>query len=59
MIEKNPIDLFNLWYDEVLRIHSKEPSAMILATCGKDLKPSARVVLLKQHCDQGFVFLLI
>ncbi|QGR02267.1 pyridoxamine 5'-phosphate oxidase [Ehrlichia ruminantium] len=56
MIEKNPIDFFNLWYKEVLKVHCKEPTAMVLATCGKNLKPSARVVLLKQHSDRGFVF---
>ncbi|WDM85556.1 pyridoxamine 5'-phosphate oxidase [Ehrlichia sp. JZT12] len=56
MNENNPIELFSLWYEEMLRIPCKEPTAMVLATCSKDLKPSARVVLLKQYSDQGFVF---
>ncbi|WP_078399977.1 pyridoxamine 5'-phosphate oxidase [Ehrlichia ruminantium] len=56
MITKDPIDLFNIWYQEVLKNYSKDPTAMVLATCSRDLKPSARVVLLKQHSDEGFVF---
>ena len=58
MIKKDPIELFDLWYNEVLAVSSehKDPTAMVLATCSKTLKPSARVVLLKKYSDQGFVF---
>ncbi|AAZ68234.1 pyridoxamine 5'-phosphate oxidase [Ehrlichia canis] len=58
MIKRDPIKLFDLWYDEVLAFpfKGKDPTAMVLATCNKDLKPSARVVLLKKHSDQGFIF---
>ncbi|CEI84873.1 pyridoxamine 5'-phosphate oxidase [Ehrlichia minasensis] len=58
MIKKDPIELFDLWYNEILAfpLKGKDPTAMVLATCSKDLKPSARVVLLKKHSDQGFVF---
>ncbi|ABD44514.1 pyridoxamine 5'-phosphate oxidase [Ehrlichia chaffeensis str. Heartland] len=59
MIKKDPIELFDLWYNEVLAVSlqdKKDPTAMVLATCSKDLKPSARVVLLKKYSDQGFVF---
>ena len=56
MTEHDPIKLFNLWYEEMLKVPCKEPTAMVLATCSKDLKPSARVVLLKQYSNQGFVF---
>ncbi|WP_246575277.1 pyridoxamine 5'-phosphate oxidase [Neoehrlichia mikurensis] len=53
---KDPIKLFGLWYNEMLKFPCKEPTSMVLATCGKDLKPSARVVLLKRYDDSGFVF---
>ncbi|AHC39015.1 pyridoxamine 5'-phosphate oxidase [Ehrlichia muris] len=58
MIKEDPIELFDLWYNEVLEIPSehKNPAAMVLATCSEALKPSARVVLLKKYSDQGFVF---
>ena len=29
---------------------------MVLATCDKELNPSARIVLLKQYDTRGFVF---
>lgn len=56
MSEKDPIDLFSNWYEEVLNSSCKEPAAMTLATCNKDCIPSARVVLLKKHSKKGFVF---
>ncbi|WCR54147.1 MAG: Pyridoxine/pyridoxamine 5'-phosphate oxidase [Wolbachia endosymbiont of Ctenocephalides orientis wCori] len=54
--EKNPIDLFSQWYNEVLNSSYKEPSAMTLATCSKECIPSARVVLLKKYSKEGFIF---
>ena len=33
-----------------------EPNAMCLSTCGSDLKPSARIVLLKGYDQDGFVW---
>lgn len=54
--EKDPFDLFSKWYQEVLNSPCKEPTAMTLATCSKDCIPSARVVLLKEHSKEGFVF---
>ncbi|MDN5248435.1 MAG: pyridoxamine 5'-phosphate oxidase [Wolbachia endosymbiont of Tyrophagus putrescentiae] len=56
MLEKDPINLFSEWYKIVLNSSYKEPSAMTLATCGKDGVPSARVVLLKEYSKKGFVF---
>lgn len=50
LLKKDPIDLFSEWY-------SNAPSAaMTLATCSKECVPSARVVLLKEHSKEGFVF---
>ena len=33
-----------------------DPNALTLATCGKNGRPSARVVLLKYYGDEGFTF---
>lgn len=33
-----------------------DPNAMVLATVGADGRPSARVVLLKEHDERGFTF---
>ncbi len=54
--EKDPINLFSKWYEEVLNSPCKQPTAMMLATCSKDCIPSARVVLLKEYSKEGFVF---
>ncbi|WP_081264061.1 pyridoxamine 5'-phosphate oxidase [Anaplasma phagocytophilum] len=53
----DPMSIFGLWYEEVLRVKSvREPSAMVLATCDSENRPSARVVLLKRYSDAGFEF---
>lgn len=52
----NPIAQFGVWFDEAVRSNVLEPNAMILSTVGIDLKPSARVLLLKQVKEEGFVF---
>ncbi|MDQ6653396.1 MAG: pyridoxamine 5'-phosphate oxidase [Acidobacteriota bacterium] len=52
----NPTDLFRRWFDDAIASGSRLPDAMTLATATKDGKPSARMVLLKQVDDQGFVF---
>lgn len=55
-VDRNPINLFRRWFDEAIASGSRLPDAMTLATASKDGKPSARMVLLKQVDDQGFVF---
>jgi pyridoxamine 5'-phosphate oxidase len=52
----DPIALFRRWFDEAIASGSRLPDAMTLATATKDGKPSARMVLLKQVDDDGFVF---
>lgn len=52
-----PFALFGQWYEEVRNAGLvKEPAAMVLATVGDDGQPSARVVLLKEWDERGFVF---
>ncbi len=55
-VDSNPIDLFGRWFDAAVASGSRLPDAMTLATATKDGTPSARVVLLKQFNDDGFVF---
>uniref|UniRef100_A0A7S3CLY1 pyridoxal 5'-phosphate synthase n=1 Tax=Strombidium rassoulzadegani TaxID=1082188 RepID=A0A7S3CLY1_9SPIT len=52
----NPFDLFKTWFDEAVKADVLEPNAMCVSSCGKDLKPSSRFVLLKGFDERGFVF---
>jgi pyridoxamine 5'-phosphate oxidase len=52
----DPLAQFALWYEEALQSTVALPHAMVLATADAQGRPSARMVLLKE-CDQrGFVF---
>jgi len=55
-VDGNPIRQFSFWMNEVLEAGIDEPNAMILATTGSDKQPSARIVLLRDFNDDGFVF---
>ena len=52
----NPFKQFQKWFDQALKAQLPEPNAMTLATANLDSKPSARIVLLKEFDEQGFVF---
>ncbi|MFO7997488.1 MAG: pyridoxamine 5'-phosphate oxidase [Bacteroidales bacterium] len=53
---KDPFLQFATWFDQAMATGQKEPNAMTLATSSGDGKPSARVVLLKEVDERGFVF---
>jgi pyridoxamine 5'-phosphate oxidase len=55
-VDRNPIKQFAKWYDEAAAFGIAEVDAMTLATATKDGAPSARIVLLKDFDDRGFVF---
>ena len=55
-VNPDPFIQFTLWFEEVIRAGIEEPSAMFLATSGKDGKPSGRIVLLKGFNEKGFIF---
>jgi pyridoxamine 5'-phosphate oxidase len=55
-VAADPIVQFRRWFDEAVASGLREPNAMTLATVGPDLRPSARVVLLKSVDAAGFVF---
>ena len=54
-LDPDPIVEFGRWLGEALEA-CPQPYAMTLATVGADLRPSARVVLLRAHDERGFVF---
>ncbi|MDO4998151.1 MAG: pyridoxamine 5'-phosphate oxidase [Neisseria sp.] len=51
-----PLAQFQAWLNEAMAAKVNEPTAMNVASVGADGKPSARMVLLKEVNDQGFVF---
>ena len=55
-LETNPFKQFKTWFDQALNAQLPEPNAMTLATSTMEGKPSARMVLLKDFSDRGFVF---
>jgi len=54
--DPNPFKQFQIWFDQTLAAQLPEPNAMTLATATSDGKPSARMVLLKNFDERGFVF---
>ncbi|HSE30913.1 MAG TPA: pyridoxamine 5'-phosphate oxidase [Pyrinomonadaceae bacterium] len=56
VIDRDPIRQFRIWFDDAVSSGMKLPEAMTLATATRDGRPSARVVLLKQVDNDGFVF---
>jgi pyridoxamine 5'-phosphate oxidase len=55
-VDRDPIKQFQLWFDDAGASDSRLPESMTLATATLDGKVSARVVLLKQVDENGFVF---
>jgi len=52
----DPFDLFDIWFKEARASEINDSNAMALATVGADGQPSVRMVLLKGHGSDGFVF---
>ncbi|KJH71852.1 pyridoxamine 5'-phosphate oxidase [Aliterella atlantica] len=52
----DPVQQFKKWFEQALAAQLPEPNAMTIATATKDGKPTARMVLLKDFDDRGFVF---
>ena len=52
----DPLALFDEWLTEARAAEVNDPEAMALATAGGDGQPSVRMVLLKGHGPDGFVF---
>ena len=54
--DSDPLALFEAWFAEAVLSEPNEPTAMALATATPDGVPSVRMVLLKEHGPEGFVF---
>ena len=52
----NPLHLFDTWFAEAQASEPNDPNAMALATADDVGNPSVRMVLLKGHGPDGFVF---
>ena len=52
----DPLEQFNLWFDQAVTAGLPEPNAMTLATADPEGNVSARIVLLKEVDSKGFVF---
>src|SRR4029079_5527077 len=55
-IDRDPLKQFKIWFNDAIAAKLPLPEAMTLATATPDGKPSARMVLLKQVDQDGFVF---
>lgn len=55
-LESDPILQFKEWYDVAIAAGVPQHDAMTLATASSEGVPSARMVLLKQADERGFVF---
>ena len=55
-VERDPIKQFQLWFDDARAAKLPLAEAMTLATATPEGRPSARMVLLKQVDEEGFVF---
>jgi pyridoxamine 5'-phosphate oxidase len=55
-VDANPILQFEKWFKEAVGAHVNEPNAMTVSTATKDGKPSARILLLRNFNEKGFVF---
>ena len=55
-VSKNPFEQFSTWFQDAVNSKIEEPNAMILATAGKNIVPSLRVVLLKGVDEKGLIF---
>lgn len=56
MTETDPFSLFDQWYAEARASEINDSNAMTVATADAEGRPSARMVLLKGHEPDGFVF---
>lgn len=55
-VSADAFEQFTKWWQEALKSRIDEVNAMTLATATPDGKPSARIVLLKDYDEKGFVF---
>lgn len=55
-VNQNPLLQFEKWFKEAVESKVNEPNAMTVCTATKEGKPSARILLLRNFNEDGFVF---
>ncbi len=55
-VAADPVEQFGRWWNEAVQSELEEVNAMTLATATADGRPAARIVLLKDYNEEGFVF---
>jgi len=55
-VNPDPMQQFGTWWQQAIESKIEEVNAMTLATVNAEGHPSARIVLLKDYSEQGFVF---
>lgn len=56
LAKPDPVDQFELWFREAVDTEKFDPNAMTLSTADLSGRPTARVVLLKEYGQDGFIF---
>jgi pyridoxine 5-phosphate synthase len=56
MLKDDPLEQFQAWFERAQTSEISERGTMVLSTASKDASPSARIVLLKEFGEDGFVF---
>lgn len=56
MVQANAVAQFEQWFRQAVDGKAREANAFVLSTTGKDLRPSARILLLRDFNQDGFVF---
>lgn len=54
-VDPNPLRQFAIWFEAAADAGVRAPEAVVLATASPEAVPSARMVLLKEHDERGFV----
>ena len=54
--DADPLKQFEQWFNQAIASEVPEPNAMTLATVGSNLRPSTRVVLIKDFDQRGIVW---
>lgn len=55
-VDTNPFKQYQVWFEEAVSAQVVDPYAMSVATVGKDMQPSLRLVYLRDISENGFVF---
>jgi pyridoxamine 5'-phosphate oxidase len=55
-VDKNPIEQFQIWFEEAVNAQLLDPYAMSITTINMDGQPSTRIVYMRGIKEGGFIF---